>query len=176
MHISVWVLWIGLCLRLKAVLVTEIEIITVTQISYTGPYEFNATFAHIMLNHHNHKRKLHHAQQVSWNNTLYDYAAGFANQYDCSGELTHSGGPYGENLAAGYSPSGAIDAWYREGDSYDYAQHDVYNHFTALVWNDTSQMACATTYCGTVWGSYIVCSYYPPGNFVGQSEQNVFPV
>lgn len=34
----------------------------------------------------------------------------------------HSGGPYGENLAAGYpTPEAAVKAWYDENTQYDYA-------------------------------------------------------
>ena len=41
---------------------------------------------------------------LSWSNKLAEYAQDYANTgFDCSNlNLKHSGGPYGENLAAGY--------------------------------------------------------------------------
>lgn len=142
--------------------------------NYNGEHNLNATFAKLMVSEHNLKRKKHRAQPLGWNSTLFEFAASYASSYDCSGVLTHSGNAfYGENLAIGYSPVGAIDAWYKEGNTYDYSKHDTYNHFTAMVWNDTTAIGCQTRYCSQVWGSYIICSYYPPGNIVGQSLENV---
>lgn len=143
--------------------------------SYTGEHNLNATFAELMVYEHNLKRQQHRAQRLVWNSTLFEFADTYASSYACSGVLTHSGNAfYGENLAIGYSPVGAIDAWYKEGDSYDYSKHETYNHFTAMVWNDTTAIGCQSRYCSQVWGSYIICSYYPPGNIVGQSQENVF--
>ncbi|CCE80141.1 Piso0_003241 [Millerozyma farinosa CBS 7064] len=146
-----------------------------SSISYDGPYSFNETFAQEMLSEHNKKRALHRAQQLEWNSTVFDYAANYAQKYDCSGKLKHSGGPYGENLAVGYSPIAAVDAWYDEGKSYKYGTESTYDHFTALVWNSTSQLGCAYKNCNSEWGTYIVCSYYTAGNVVGESSKNVFP-
>ncbi|CAH2352052.1 probable pathogenesis-related protein CaO19.2336 [[Candida] railenensis] len=134
------------------------------------------SFDSIMLAAHNNFRSLHNAQQVAWNTTLYDYAYSYASKYDCSGDLVHSGGPYGENLAIGYTPNGSVNAWYDEGQSYNYKTQDTYDHFTQVIWNGTSQIGCAYKYCNEVWGKYIICSYYPPGNIIGESSENVFPL
>lgn len=189
-----FVLFIGLSLCMT---ITEIEIVTIyfkptttalsltTETSipnhpnseifnYQGAYELNTTFAEIMLKGHNDKRSMHQAQKLAWNNTLFDYASKFTDKYDCSGVLKHSGGIYGENLALGYTPNGAISAWYNEIHDYDFNTHNQYNHFTALIWNSTSQLGCAYKYCNPTWSDYIVCSYYPAGNVVGRSQQNVF--
>ena len=133
------------------------------------------SFPITILDKHNYYRRLHFAQDLVWNNSLFEYASDFVSQYDCSGILAHSGGPYGENIAIGYSTIGAVSAWYNEGKDYKYGSDKVYNHFTALIWNTTSELGCALKECGDVWGKYIVCSYYPPGNVVGQSPYNVFP-
>lgn len=149
---------------------------TDSEFEYDGSYKFNKTFAEIMKEDHNQKRSLHGAQKLTWNSTLFDFASAYAQKYDCTGKLKHLGGPYGENLAIGYSPTGAIDAWYDEGKTYQYGLESTYDHFTALVWNSSSQLGCAYKYCNEVWGSYIICSYYPPGNVVGKSSENVFPL
>lgn len=139
------------------------------------PLEFNSTFAEDMVAKHNEKRKLHGAQMLTWNKTVFEYAAEYASKYDCSGQLKHLGGSYGENLAIGYTLNGTIDAWYDEGKSYQYGTESTYNHFTALIWNSTCNVGCAYKYCNEVWHTYIICSYYPAGNVVGQSKENVLP-
>lgn len=48
--------------------------------------------------------------------------ANFASGVSATCVFEHSGGPYGENLAAGYdSPAQAIKAWYDENEMYSYA-------------------------------------------------------
>lgn len=150
---------------------------TSTTISYEGPYKFNQTFAILILLLHNIKRSIHGVHNLTWNSSLFEYASKMTQLYDCSGILSHLGGPDGENLALGYTVEGAIDAWYSEGKLYDYKHggDGVYNHFTQLIWNSSTSLGCATSFCNNVWGNYIVCEYYPPGNVIGQSSRNVFP-
>lgn len=165
----------------KAIYIAKIETVYVLRssssndISYEGKYQFNETFATEILNQHNNKRKLHRAQPLQWNSTVFEYAAKHAQEYDCSGILTHTGGKYGENLAIGYTIDGSINAWYNEGKTYKYGLEDTYNHFTALIWNSTSLVGCAYKYCSQTWGNYIICSYYSAGNVIGYSSENVLP-
>lgn len=160
-------------------LLAKISMVTVAPTASNVPEnspEPTSTFANTILSSHNQKRSLHHSQMLLWNNSLYEYASNFAEQYDCSGTLTHSGGIYGENLAIGYTAEGAVSAWYNEGKTYDYKSANTYSHFTQVIWNSTSQLGCAYKYCGPVWSDYIVCSYYPAGNIVGHNGNNVFPM
>ncbi|KAK6459111.1 CAP domain-containing protein [Scheffersomyces xylosifermentans] len=143
--------------------------------SYKGIFDLDTKFASQMLQLHNEKRDLHGAQLLSWNSSVFEFAANFALQYSCSGILNHSGGKLGENLAIGYSTAGSIEAWYNEGNTYQYGTESAYNHFTAMIWNSTNNIGCAYKYCNPVWGTYIVCSYYPAGNVIGYSVKNVFP-
>lgn len=167
-------------------LVVEVEPSTITELclsdgidGYLGSFYLNTTFAELMLKEHNNKRKLHQSCPLKWSSELFNYASQFAAEYSCSGILQHSGGKYGENLAFGYLPIGAIEAWYDEGEMYVYGSENVYNHFTAIVWNNTNSLGCAYKSCDTTTNLnalYIVCSYYPPGNVIGYSSQNVFPL
>lgn len=153
---------------------------TTTSFMANGPSPeadpLNQAQAISLLEAHNMHRRRHHAHALKWNSTLYEYAQDYANNYSCSGILTHSGGPYGENLAIGYTPVGAVSAWYDEIKDYVFGTETTYSHFTQVVWNDTSTVGCATKYCNAVWGLYLVCSYYPQGNVVGESLANVFPI
>lgn len=141
--------------------------------NYTGNYYMNTTFAELMLHEHNTLRRSHGAQPLRWDTQLFEFASWFASVYNCSGILEHSGYKYGENLAFGYQPLAAIQAWYDEGETYIYGSESIYNHFTALVWNSTDSLGCAYKQCDN--GLYTVCSYNPPGNVIGHSTQNVFP-
>ncbi|KAF6063032.1 Cysteine-rich secretory family protein [Candida albicans] len=113
------------------------------------------------------------SSDLTWDATVYEYAQKFADQYSCSGNLQHSGGKYGENLAVGYADgAAALQAWYEEagkdGLSYSYGSSSVYNHFTQVVWKSTTKLGCAYKDCRAQnWGLYVVCSYDPAGNVMG---------
>lgn len=102
-----------------------------------------------------------------------DYAANYAaNNFSCDNvQLIHSGGPYGENLAAGYVGGDApVDAWYDEIQYYNWS-HPGYSsdtgHFTQLIWKSSTQLGCAYVTCDNAWRQYTICEYYPRGNLVG---------
>ena len=110
-----------------------------------------------------------------WNNTLADYAKDYAK--GCVWK--HSGGPYGENLAANFENTTlAIDAWGNEEKKYNYAKRkftESNGHFTQLVWQNTTDVGCAVIQCDSdsVKGAYLVCEYYPPGNVKDEFKWNV---
>ena len=126
---------------------------------------------------HNQYRALHQAGDLAWDVDTYNYAKNNADNYDCSGVLTHTHGQYGENLAAGFKdgPS-AVKAWYDEGETYNYTAANEYNHFTQVVWKGSTKVGCAYKDCtSTGWGLYIVCEYDPAGNIIGWEKANVLP-
>lgn len=139
-----------------------------------------SSFASSMLDEHNAKRALHKdTPTLSWSDELASYAQNYADDYDCSGSLTHSGGPYGENLAIGYGTTGAVDAWYSEIKDYSFSNPDYSSstgHFTQVVWKSTTKVGCGIKQCGGVWGDYIICSYDPAGNMLGTFASNVEPL
>lgn len=145
---------------------------------YNSSEDIDKDFAKAILDSHNQYRALHGVDALSWALGPYLYAKNNADNYDCSGVLTHTHGQYGENLAAGFAtgPS-AVKAWYVEGETFDYSTHNEYNHFTQLVWKASTQVGCAYKDCSAEgWGKYVVCEYSPVGNVIGEEEENVLPL
>jgi uncharacterized protein YkwD len=129
---------------------------------------------------HNHYRAQHGAARLQWDSEL----ARYAEQHAKRCVFKHSGGDYGENLAAGYpTATAAIAAWYSEVAFYSYQKprfSSATGHFTQLVWRSTQKIGCASVACngrqGTQ-GDYLVCEYSPAGNVVnpGYFAENVLP-
>ncbi|KAL3417816.1 SCP-like extracellular protein [Phlyctema vagabunda] len=148
----------------------------------SSQYTSDSTFQSSILDAHNFYRAQHNASDLSWNDTSADFAQDWSDE--CN--FRHSGGPTGENLAAGYAnASASVDAWGLEREEYNFNSpgfSEETGHFTQLVWGNTTSVGCARSSCqgdnGTP-GWYVVCEYYPPGNIVGQDneyfEWNVLP-
>lgn len=133
------------------------------------------SFASDILDAHNKKRTQHSVSELKWSKDAYEYASKYAAKYDCSGDLQHSGGSFGENLAVGYKTGDkAVTAWYDEGKNYDYSSASSFDHFTQVIWKGTTKVGCAYKDCSSEnWGKYIVCSYDPAGNIVGEGKVNL---
>lgn len=152
------------------------EATTATSSTSTATASSTSTdFKDAILNQHNEKRVLHGVVDLVWNETLEEYAQAYADKYDCSGTLTHSGGSYGENLGLGYTTTGVVDAWYDEISEYS-SSDPVASHYTQVVWKATTEVGCAKKYCDSYWGQYTICSYYTAGNVIGYFSENVLPL
>lgn len=92
---------------------------------------------------------------------------------DCA--FKHSGNDHGENLFKGtlgyYTAGDAVDAWGEEKSDYNYDSNKckrgkMCGHYTQIVWKTTTEFGCAKNICdgNVTW----VCSYNPPGNWVGE--------
>ncbi|PWA71847.1 pathogenesis-related protein 1B [Artemisia annua] len=112
-----------------------------------------------------------------WNTSLAAYARNYATRRmrDCN--LVHSGGPYGENLAKGsgrFTGTAAVNLWVAEKSYYDYntntcAYGHECRHYTQVVWRDSVQLGCARARCANSRWWFVICNYYPCGNYVGQT-------
>ncbi|KAG0280832.1 hypothetical protein BGZ95_008504, partial [Linnemannia exigua] len=128
-----------------------------------------------ILQTHNDYRARHGASPLTWDDTL----ANFGNNWIQRCQMQHSGGKYGENLAAGYKDfKTGIAAWYNENTQYNYnggGFSGATGHFTQVVWKGSKRIGCAKKFCpGSNWTIYI-CNYDPPGNVSGQFQENVSP-
>jgi uncharacterized protein YkwD len=84
-----------------------------TSADYTDATLFQTT----ILNMTNAYRAQHNASRLTWNTTLAAYATAWSEK--CV--FAHSGGPSGENLAAGYPGAGpSVAAWGDERAEYDF--------------------------------------------------------
>ncbi|WVR08172.1 hypothetical protein IAU60_005218 [Kwoniella sp. DSM 27419] len=128
---------------------------------------------------HNDFRAEYGAGPVTWNADLAAYAATHA----AGCKMQHTGGPYGENLAAGsgggYDVTKAFNSWAAEADQYN-PSNPTYSHFTQVVWKATTEIGCAVQTCpdGSLFSTgqsalLVFCEYNPPGNYNGQYAQNV---
>ncbi|TYI49585.1 hypothetical protein E1A91_D12G045400v1 [Gossypium mustelinum] len=127
------------------------------------------------LNAHNRARAAVGVGPMTWDNTVAAYAENYAKQRKADCNLVHSGGRYGENLAwssADLSGTHAVNMWVNEKANYNYnsnrcAAGKVCGHYTQVVWRNSVHLGCAKVKCNN-GGTFIVCNYSPPGNFVGQ--------
>ncbi|CCE64613.1 hypothetical protein TPHA_0I01070 [Tetrapisispora phaffii CBS 4417] len=130
-----------------------------------------------LLDEHNLERAKHvDTPALTWSSSLASIAQAEADAYDCSGTLTHADSPYGNNLAIGYSPVDAVDAWYNEIADYNFADpafSTSTGHFTQVVWADTTEVGCGIKYCGAYYHDFITCYYNPPGNYIGEFAEEV---
>ncbi|GLJ27031.1 hypothetical protein SUGI_0529890 [Cryptomeria japonica] len=128
------------------------------------------------LNSHNDARSKVGVNPLVWDDTVAAYAQKYANERNADCALEHSSGSlYGENIyvsSGEATPADAVKLWVDEEQYYDYdsnscAQGQQCGHYTQVVWSNTQRVGCASVTCDN-GGTFIICSYDPPGNFNGQ--------
>lgn len=74
-----------------------------------------------------------------------------------------------------------MSRWYQEVNGYNFHNplhsNGVTGHFTQVVWRNSLHFGCARVYGQrhSWFETYVVCNYYPPGNFNGQNKEMVLP-
>lgn len=133
---------------------------------------------------HNDYRSNHNAPPLKLNSKLNDIAQNYAEQLAKKDKMVHSknkmdGQDLGENLfmCGGYMITGKdmTKAWYDEIYDYDFKKPDFKSgtgHFTQVVWVGSKEVGfgAAQSKSGNYYG---VANYFPPGNYIGEFEENV---
>ncbi|KAF6145303.1 hypothetical protein GIB67_017014 [Kingdonia uniflora] len=99
----------------------------------------------------------------------------YAKQRISTCTLVHSDGHYGENLAGstgsmtGTTP---VNLWGAEKPNYNYntntcAAGKVCGGGAKVVLRNSVSLGCASVTCNN-GGTFVICNYNPPGNYVGQ--------
>lgn len=118
---------------------------------------------------------------LKWDGNLKLVAEGYAAKciWNHNPELEDSG----ENLFAGTGEldlERAVEKWFLERLDYNYDNNScdedkMCGHYTQMVWADTHRVGCAVHLCAQMEGldwteptHFLVCNYYPPGNFEGE--------
>ncbi|KAK9378179.1 uncharacterized protein V2V93DRAFT_376435 [Kockiozyma suomiensis] len=112
----------------------------------------------------------------TWSDDLAAEAKSYAEYLSANDLFVHSGvAGEGENLywsssTASGQLTDAVDSFLSEKSSYDAAGDPVigdgytaYGHYTQIIWKTTTEVGCAES------EGYVVCRYYPQGNYLGES-------
>ncbi|GJM99969.1 hypothetical protein PR202_ga17116 [Eleusine coracana subsp. coracana] len=130
------------------------------------------------VNLHNKARAAVGVGPVVWDPVVARYARNYAawRARDCG--LVLSKGPYGENLFWGsagrvWTAADAVGLWVKQKANYDYntdtcAVGKKCGSYKQVVWRESTRIGCSRVVCAANLGVFIICSYDPPGNFIGE--------
>ncbi|CAL1539025.1 unnamed protein product [Lymnaea stagnalis] len=129
------------------------------------------------LDSHNRGRREVSVPDLVWNSTLATSAA----SHGARCVIEHSQGDHGENLYFSKPRNDdllklsedAVGSWLSEKPAnvdtkWPCLQDLSCGHYTQIVWRTTKTVGCAIVHCASYWENFVVCQYYPPGNYIGQ--------
>ncbi|NHI01211.1 CAP domain-containing protein [Oceanimonas sp. MB9] len=130
-----------------------------------------------LLDAHNRARAEVGAGSLAWSARAEQQATGWAQVLSRRCDIEHSrGSGFGENLFMGtlgfYDELDGVQSWKDEqrhysGQPLSRELVPLVGHYTQMVWPDTRELGCATATCNNMM--ILVCNYYPPGNYLGES-------
>jgi hypothetical protein len=136
----------------------------------------------------NSYRLKNQAAPLIWNDTIATFAQKWTKYMTSNHVFKHSGSTlYGENIAyfRGYGSDVmvllklAVDNWYNEISLYNFNKpgfSDATGHFTCLVWQASTMLGMGISINDATNEVYISFNTSPPGNIIGQFQQNVLPL
>ena len=139
-------------------------------------------------NYVNAYRAKNQAPPLAWDATIAQFSQQWAYYLVSNNEFKHSGNNlYGENLAyfQGYGSDvmglmkKSIDLWYDEIKLYDFNNPGFSHgtgHFTCLVWKSSTKFAMGFSINTATNAVDITMNTSPPGNYIGQFQENVLPL
>jgi hypothetical protein len=122
---------------------------------------------------------------LQWDDSLAQFAQCWSAR--CRFEHSHRQG-FGENIACGngnlISPAIGVKNWWDEYKLWQYGEGyaEATGHFTQMAWADTRRVGCGISDCpagnlglsgGSRSSTFVVCSYWPPGNVIGKFNGEV---
>jgi len=169
----------------------------------TGSQQANlqsgAGYIAAMLYHHNAARHNHNSPNLTWDASSATNALGTAQKCVFAHSIPQ-GSNQGQNIFATsgtqFQATYAVtESWYKGEFNAMlpyYGQPNIpsavfgsVGHLTALIWNATTGVGCASVDCGTSmkdsngnsipYSKFTVCNYYPAGNIGGQYAAHVPP-
>ncbi|CAJ0573985.1 unnamed protein product, partial [Mesorhabditis spiculigera] len=110
-----------------------------------------------------------------WNNTIAKISSAYASK--CPG-LKHSGtAGLGENIYIIWGGkvdglgAAASNMWadeFKTNGPKGYVFSSATGHATQMAWANTTAVGCGYNYCSADKSYFVVCNYWPQGNYVGQ--------
>ncbi len=139
-------------------------------------------FARSITERHNFYRQKHSAPPLRWSEEIRRYAQEWADRLANEDRMYHrTERRYGENIywISGGEPGGEapVDSWYSEIRMYNFSSPGFTSgtgHFTQVVWVGSTELGCGKAKSRR-GGTYIVCNYNPPGNYLRRFNTNVLP-
>jgi len=116
------------------------------------------------------------SEPLKWNIDIQKKAEDYALQLAKLGRLKHSNSGLGENLywfsGQTFKPADATDAWgsekslYSPGTKISNTNYQDFGHYTQMIWPKTTELGCGVAQ--SQHGTFVVCQYNPPGNYIGE--------
>ncbi|KAH9865973.1 hypothetical protein J1614_008537 [Plenodomus biglobosus] len=154
-----------------------------------APHQDDPNFISAVMRAHWYWRRLHCAQDLSWDTELADAAR--KDIEECTHEPGHK--RPGSNLSSVTPPPSDYDAWIEFARTASHGWHEeetkypydnphfdaAWGHFSQMVWRNSTRIGCALGHCNgevTAWPGRFYCYYSFYGNNIasGQFEEQVW--
>lgn len=125
---------------------------------------------------HNKFRSAFQVPPLTWDRNLTRFARRWGEKCAADCKMTHSYGPYGENMFWGklehWTPTEVVESWAGEDKFYNLNNNEcaagqMCGHYTQIIWKESLRLGCARVNCAN-GELLVICEYDPPGNYVNE--------